>query len=127
MPISTYTLVILFFVLMPTVGWAETCPMWAQCKYNQNGEVVITYPLQTVMKDRVVTCNEELTKCWTPCEVKMREAMKVMNPYLGEHGKPRGKPYSDMTGDELVKLVDGYKRAWKQWDQVMQSCVEEVK
>jgi len=30
----------------------------------------------------LVTCNEARTACWTPCEVKMREAMREVDRYL---------------------------------------------
>lgn len=30
----------------------------------------------------IVTCNDALTTCWTPCEQRMKEAMRAVAPYV---------------------------------------------
>lgn len=62
----------------------------------------------------VVVCNEDNTKCETPCEKKMREAMKAVDHLF--HIKLA------LLADESIK--DQIARpAMKLWDAVMQECV----
>lgn len=32
----------------------------------------------------IVTCNDALTQCWTPCELRMKNAMREIDPYVSK-------------------------------------------
>ena len=110
----------LFIIAWPAWGWAEEpvkiggpgCLMWVE----RTGEVKIEMKdclSSMTRKFKVVdnsystllTCNQESTQCWTPCELRMREAMRSANVYL--------KGPWNTAWNESAK-----------WDQAMKDCVE---
>jgi len=92
----------------------------------------------------LATCDPDMTKCETPCELKMREAMKLADKYQGDlwaqstvtvYSYSVGYPLHQrcVTSACLQKELDEAKanekkeeerqRSRKQWDSVMQECV----
>ena len=78
--------------------------------------------------DTLVTCNELRNEYWTPCELKMREAMKAIAPFLSKTG--------DITSVEAVYItpsgrlrqeadaMDREDAAAQQFRDVMKECVQ---
>lgn len=67
-----------------------------------------------------VTCNDTLTKCWTECELKMKEAMKMADGKL--FNRP---PYTTPRSfEEREQRRCDDKEAWEQWDQITKKCVK---
>ena len=62
----------------------------------------------------LATCDPDMTKCETPCEKKMREAMKAVDHLF--HVKLA------LLADESIKDQIG-RPALKLWDKVMNECV----
>jgi hypothetical protein len=75
----------------------------------------------------VATCNDTLTKCWTECELKMKEAMRLIRPYIdyGEVGTTTDLLYrSPQTRlREEADRLDKRDAALRKWDAIYQECV----
>lgn len=92
----------------------------------------------------IATCNENLTKCWTACELKMKEAMKLAEKYKD---KLFGQMYWKTTAyagvysgarcitvacpqkelDEAIaaeREAAELKQAKLRWDAIYQECVK---
>lgn len=72
------------------------------------------------LPQELVTCDPDITKCETPCEKKMREAMKTAD------GKLFNRPVYTMpkSSEERAQRYRDDKAAWAQWDAVMKECVK---
>lgn len=74
-----------------------------------------------------VTCNDTLTKCWTECELKMKEAMKLIGPYIdyGDQTTFRDALYRSpqMQLREEADRLDKRDAALRKWDAIYQECV----
>lgn len=68
----------------------------------------------------LATCNDEMTRCWTPCEIKMKEAMREMDEYVQARKgwfafEPSKRRVPDWQIDSELK---------REWDSVMKECVK---
>lgn len=69
----------------------------------------------------IATCNDDMTRCWTPCEIKMKEAMKEADDFMqGRSGLAIYKDPDNGFGF-IWKPHDDVKR---RWDSVMKECVQ---
>ncbi len=65
----------------------------------------------------LVTCDEALKKCWTPCEIKMRRAMGIMNEALEKNLETKRGDFYEMM---IIAIYDKDKQ---QWNATMKECV----
>jgi len=76
----------------------------------------------------IVTCNENITKCETPCEKKMREAMKLISPYIdyGDTSTMVDALYrSPQTRlREEADRLDKRDAAVRKWNKIYEECVK---
>lgn len=76
----------------------------------------------------VATCNDTLTKCWTECELKMKEAMKLIRPYIdyGEVGTTTDLLYRSPQTKLLEEAdrLDKRDAAIRRWEAIYKECVK---
>lgn len=66
---------------------------------------------------KLATCDPDMTICETPCERKMREAMKAMDKIM--RGEWVHTPYNTYEYQSMVPNAQERKL----WDRVMKECV----
>jgi hypothetical protein len=71
----------------------------------------------------LVTCNEANTKCWTPCEQRMREAMRAMDAAAFNPDGKSLRSFTNKESDPQVFLTIETERLWKK---TMHDCVKET-
>lgn len=69
--------------------------------------------------DTIVTCNDKLTACFTPCELKMRAIMKVMDEYLDQ----RGDFIFPLDLEKSYARREAVVRLFNKWHSVMKECI----
>lgn len=78
----------------------------------------------------IATCNDTLTQCWTPCEVKMKEAMKAVDQYLPYREFFTSKNATMEYCDDVCmaeRALDAAKKqaaAMAKWRAVYKECVQ---
>lgn len=76
----------------------------------------------------VATCNDTLTKCWTECELKMKEAMKLIRPYIdyGEVGTTADLLYRSPQTKlrEEADRLDKRDGVIRRWEEIYKECVK---
>lgn len=73
----------------------------------------------------LVTCDPDMTKCETPCEKKMREAMKIAQKYMYSPDGAFTTEYCDAVckAERELERVKQEQTDLRKWDAVMQECV----
>ena len=77
------------------------------------------------LPQELVTCDQDMTKCETPCEKKMREAMKIAQKYMYSPDGAFTTEYCDAVckAERELERVKQEQTDLRKWDAVMQECV----